>query len=54
MNRVVHLVLVYHREHAALLLKESFADRDGAMRRRFELERPTPRPHSTRPTAGTS
>jgi hypothetical protein len=31
--------LVYHRETARLLLKESFADGDAAMRRRFELER---------------
>lgn len=39
MNRVVHIVLVYHRERATLMLKESFADGDVAMRRRFELER---------------
>jgi hypothetical protein len=39
MNRMVHLVLVYHRERAELLVNESFADGDDAMRRRFELER---------------
>jgi hypothetical protein len=39
MTGVVHLVLVYQREAAKLLLKESFADGDTAMRRRFELER---------------
>jgi hypothetical protein len=39
MNNVVHVVLVYRRETGELLVQESFADGDTAMRRRFELER---------------
>ena len=39
MTDVVHVVLVYQRERGRLLLKESYADGDQAMRRRFDLER---------------
>jgi hypothetical protein len=39
MTNVIHLVLVYRRETGELLVQESFADGDDAMRRRFELER---------------
>jgi hypothetical protein len=39
MTDVVHVVLVYQRERGRLLLEESYADGDQAMRRRFELER---------------
>jgi hypothetical protein len=39
MTDMVHVVLVYQRERARLLLEESFTDGDQAMRRRFELER---------------
>ncbi|MCT2587501.1 hypothetical protein [Actinophytocola gossypii] len=39
MNNVIHVVLVYRRETGELLVQESFADGDTAMRRRFELER---------------
>lgn len=39
MTSMIHVVLVYRREAGELLLQESFADGDAAMRRRFELER---------------
>lgn len=39
MSDVIHVVLVYRREAGELLVQESFADGDTAMRRRFELER---------------
>jgi hypothetical protein len=39
MSNVIHVVLVYRRETGELLLQESFADGDTAMRRQFELER---------------
>jgi hypothetical protein len=39
MNNVIHVVLVYRAETGELLVQESFTDGDGAMRRRFELER---------------
>lgn len=39
MSDVIHVVLVYRRETGELLVQESFADGDVAMRRRFELER---------------
>jgi hypothetical protein len=39
MTNVIHLVLVYRPETGELLVQESFADGDTAMRRRFELER---------------
>jgi hypothetical protein len=39
MNHVIHVVLVYRRETGELLVQESFADGDVAMRRQFELER---------------
>jgi hypothetical protein len=39
MTNVIHVVLVYRRETGELLVQESFADGDTAMRRRFELER---------------
>jgi hypothetical protein len=38
-NNVIHVVLVYRAETGDLLVQESFADGDTAMRRRFELER---------------
>ena len=39
MTNVIHVVLVYRREAGELLLQESYADGDAAMRRQFELER---------------
>jgi hypothetical protein len=39
MTNVIHVVLVYRREAGELLLQESYADGDTAMRRQFELER---------------
>lgn len=39
MTDVIHVVLVYRREAGELLLQESFADGDTAMRRQFVLER---------------
>jgi hypothetical protein len=37
-NDVIHVVLVYRREKAQLLLQETYDDGDDAMRRRFVLE----------------
>jgi hypothetical protein len=39
MNNMIHVVLVYRREQARLLLQESYDDGVTAMRRRFVLER---------------
>jgi len=39
MTDMVHVVLVYRPEAGELLVQESFADGEAAMRRRFELER---------------
>lgn len=39
MTNVIHVVLVYRREAGVLLVQESFADGETAMRRQFELER---------------
>lgn len=36
---MIHVVLVYRREAGELMVQESFADGDVAMRRRFEPER---------------
>lgn len=39
MSGMMHVVLVYQREQARLLLQESYDSSDTAMRRRFALER---------------
>lgn len=39
MSRMVHVVLVYHRESGRLHREETFDDSHAAMRRRFGLER---------------